>query len=54
MQLLPDRHPNRDFFIADLLDWELKEDRASMEHPFFSLSKNPIARFVGMSAMACT
>jgi plasmid replication initiation protein len=39
--LLPDRHPVRDFFIADLLDWALKDDRASMEHPFFSLSKKP-------------
>jgi plasmid replication initiation protein len=40
-RLLPDRHPVRDFFIADLLDWALKDDRASMEHPFFSLSKTP-------------
>ena len=27
--LLPDRHPVRDFFIADILDWALKDDRAS-------------------------
>jgi len=40
-KLAPDRHPNRDFFVADILDWALKDDRASMEHPFFSLSKNP-------------
>jgi len=40
-RLLPDRHPVRDFFIADLVDWALKDDRHSMEHPFFSLSKNP-------------
>ena len=39
--LLPDRHPVRDFFIADIVDWALKDDRHSMEHPFFSLSKNP-------------
>src|SRR5271167_2176971 len=42
--LLPDRHPVRDFFIADILDWALKDDRHSMEHPIFSLSKNPDRR----------
>jgi plasmid replication initiation protein len=40
-KLLPDRHPVRDFFIADILDWAVKDDRHSMEHPFFSLSKKP-------------
>ena len=40
-KLAPDRHPNRDFFVADILDWALKDDRASMEHPMFSLSKKP-------------
>jgi plasmid replication initiation protein len=39
-KLAPDRHPIRDFFVADILDWALKGDRASMEHPLFSLSKN--------------
>jgi plasmid replication initiation protein len=38
-KLVPDRHPNRDFFIADLVEWALKDDRYTMEHPFFSLSK---------------
>ena len=42
--LLPDRHPTRDFFVADILDWALKGDRHSMEHPIFSLSKNPDRR----------
>jgi plasmid replication initiation protein len=42
--LLPDRHPTRDFFVADILDWALKNDRHSMEHPIFSLSKNPDRR----------
>jgi plasmid replication initiation protein len=42
--LLPDRHPVRDFFIAEILDWALKADRHSMEHPFFSLSKKPDTR----------
>jgi len=34
------RHPNRDFFVADLTTWTVKDDQASMEHPFFSLSKS--------------
>jgi len=40
-KLAPDRHPTRDFFVADILDWAIKADQASMEHPFFSLSKKP-------------
>jgi plasmid replication initiation protein len=40
----PDRHPQRDFFIADILDWALKDDRHSMEHPMFSLAKKPDTR----------
>ncbi len=40
-KLVPDRHPNRDFFIAELVDCAVKDDRHSMEHPMFSLSKNP-------------
>lgn len=39
--LLPDRHPNRDFFICDVLDAIPKDDMASMEHPIFSLSTKP-------------
>jgi plasmid replication initiation protein len=39
--LQKDRHPNLDFFIADLSLWTMKDDQASMEHPFFSLSKSP-------------
>lgn len=39
--LLPQRHPNKDFFIADILDASPKDDLASMENPVFSLSKNP-------------
>jgi hypothetical protein len=39
--LQKERHPNLDFFVADLTTWTLKDDQASMEHPFFSLSKNP-------------
>jgi len=36
-RLAPVRHVNRDFFIADILDWSLKDDLASMEHPLFAL-----------------
>jgi plasmid replication initiation protein len=42
--LLPNRHPVRDFFVADILNWALKADQASMEHPFFGLSKKPDLR----------
>lgn len=39
--LLPVRHPNKDFFVCDILDAPLKDDLASMEHPLFSLSTKP-------------
>lgn len=39
--LLPDRHPQQEMFICDVADAVLKDDMASMEHPFFSLSKKP-------------
>ena len=35
--LLPDRHPQKDFFVADILDAAPKDDTASMEHPLFAL-----------------
>ena len=41
---LPDRHPNRDFFILDVTDAAPKDDLASMEHPVFSLSVKPDTR----------
>jgi plasmid replication initiation protein len=40
-KLAPDRHSNRDFFVADILEWALKDDWHSMEHPMFSLAKKP-------------
>lgn len=43
-ELLPDRHPNRDFFILDVSDAAPKDDMASMEHPVFSLSVKPDMR----------
>lgn len=39
--LLPDRHPTPDFFVCDIFDAAPKGDRASMEHPIFSLSTKP-------------
>ena len=39
--LQKERYPNLDFFVADFTTWTLKDDQSSMEHPFFSLAKNP-------------
>lgn len=39
--LLPERHPNQDFFVCDILDATPKDDMGSMEHPMFSLSTKP-------------
>ena len=45
--LLPDRHPNQDFFIADIFDsLPVKNDRHTMEHPFFAISTKPDIRTV--------
>jgi len=41
MALLPDRHPQKDFFILAIADVVLKDDMASMEHPLFSLATKP-------------
>lgn len=35
--LSPNRHPQADFFVADILDALPKDDVASMEHPLFAL-----------------
>lgn len=44
--LLPQRHPEPDLFVCDILDATPKSDRASMEHPLFSLSvKKDMAAF---------
>ena len=41
------RHPNQDFFIADIFDaLPVKNDRHTMEHPFFTLSTKPDIRVV--------
>lgn len=39
-KLLPARH-DRDFFLADLLDYAMKDDGVSMEAPIFTLSTQP-------------
>lgn len=40
-RLLPDRHRQRELFLCDINDVVLKDDMASMEHPFFALSTKP-------------
>ena len=40
----PDRYPQGDLFICDILDASPKGDMASMEHPVFSLSTKPERR----------
>jgi plasmid replication initiation protein len=42
--LLPERHPQGDFFVCDIFDAVPKGDMASMEHPIFSLSTKPDTR----------
>lgn len=39
--LLPDRHPQPDFFVCDIFDSAPKSDQASMEYPLFTLSTKP-------------
>ena len=46
--LLPDRHPNQDFFTCDIFDSMpgFRDDHGSMEHPIFSLSTKPDMRIL--------
>jgi hypothetical protein len=44
MALLPDRHPQKDFFVLDIADVVPKDDTASMQHPLFSLATKPDMR----------
>lgn len=47
MALLTRKHPNKDFFVADIFDGtQLKDDNATMEHPFFTLSQKPDMRIL--------
>ena len=41
-QLKKLRHAQGDLFVIDALDAIVKDDLASMEHPFYSLSKKPV------------
>ena len=48
--LLPERHPQKDFFIADIFDsLPFKDDAATMEHPLFTLSTKPDKRVLNYS-----
>lgn len=42
--LLPDRHPQKDLFVCDIVDAAPKGDMSSMENPVFSLSTKPDMR----------
>ena len=42
--LLPVRHAQRELFLCDVADAVLKDDMASMEHPFFALTTKPDTR----------
>jgi plasmid replication initiation protein len=44
--LLPQRHPNHDLFICDVMDAIPKDDMASMEHPIFSLATKADTRIL--------
>ena len=44
--LAPLRHPQGDFFVADIFDAIPKDDLATMEHPVFSLSTRPDRRIL--------
>ena len=44
--LLPDHHPQGDFFLCDIFDALPKDDLASMEHPLFSLATRPDRRIL--------
>ena len=39
--LKPTKYPQGDLFVCDITDVILKDDLATMEHPFYSLSKKP-------------
>ena len=39
--LKPIRYPQGDLFVCELTDVILKDDMASMEYPFYSISKKP-------------
>ncbi|MFK7940756.1 MAG: replication initiator protein A [Roseovarius sp.] len=44
--LLPERHPNADFFVCDIFGASPKDDLGTMEHPIFSLATRPDRRIL--------
>jgi len=40
-RLSSDKHPQLDLFVPDILTWSPRSDRHSLEHPFFTLQKQP-------------
>ena len=44
MALLPNYHPQQDFFFLDVADVVFKNDTLTMEHPFYSLTTRPDMR----------
>lgn len=49
--LLPERYKHQDFFIADIFDsLPIKNDRHTMEHPFFTLSTKKDVRVIKYNA----
>jgi hypothetical protein len=48
-QLAPIRHPQQDFFLAQMFNAAPKDDQASMKHPMFSLSKAPDLKMIFVS-----
>lgn len=44
--LLPERHPQADFFLCDIFQAAPKDDLATMEHPVFSLATRPDLRIL--------
>jgi plasmid replication initiation protein len=39
--MIRQRYPNRDFFLADMFDYAMKDDGATMEAPIFTLGTKP-------------
>ncbi|MBT9386746.1 replication initiator protein A [Pseudooceanicola sp. CBS1P-1] len=52
--LLPQPHPQVDFFLCDIFDAIPKDDMATMEHPIFSLSTRPDRRILSYEHRGAT
>jgi hypothetical protein len=49
----PSEHPNRDFFVADILDRVAKDVRSSMEQPSYRDSRDRKGREPGPATPMC-